>query len=103
MRRLAEDHNLVPTKIEEETAQLNQAMAAGGERQLVMKEYARPIISTIMSCIQLGEVAHNYELKNVHFTMLPYFYGISNEDPLIFIWDFYATVQIFLLQALTED
>ena len=40
MRRLAEDHNLVLMEIVEETNQLNQTMAAGGERQLVMKEYA---------------------------------------------------------------
>ena len=56
-----------------------------------------------MSCIQLGEAARNYELKNVHFTMFPSFYGIPNEDLLIFIRDFYATVQTFSLQGLTED
>ena len=78
-------------------------MVAGGERQLVMKVYAWPIISTAVSYIQMGDVAQNYNLKNVHFTMLPSFYGIPNEDPLIFIWDYYATVQTFLLQSLTED
>ena len=31
-KRLAEDHNLVPTKIEEKTDQLNQTMATCGER-----------------------------------------------------------------------
>ena len=56
-----------------------------------------------MSCIQLGEAVRNYEMKNVHFTMLPSFYGIPNEDPLIFIRDFYATMQTFPLQGLTED
>ena len=56
-----------------------------------------------MSCIQLNEAARNYELKNVHFTMLSFFYGIANEDPLIFIQDFYAIVQTFPLQDLTED
>ena len=78
-------------------------MAASGGRQLVMMQYARPIIGTAKSCIQLGEATHNYELKNVHFTMLSSFYGIPNEDSLIFIPDFYATVQTFLLQRLTED
>ena len=68
-----------------------------------MKEYARPIIGTVVSCIQLGEAARNYELKNVNFTMLSSFYGIRNEDPLIFIRDFYATVQTFPLQRLMED
>ena len=68
-----------------------------------MKEYCRPIIVTTMSYIQLGEATQNYELKNVHFTMFPSFYGILNEDPLIFIQDFYVTVQKFQLQGLTED
>ena len=35
--------------------------------------------------------------------MLLSFYGILNEGPLIFIWDFYATVQTFSLQGLSED
>ena len=48
LRRLAEDHNLVPMEIKEE---INQTMAVGGEGQLVMKEYARPIIGTVLSCI----------------------------------------------------
>ena len=69
----------------------------------MMKEYARPIIGTGLSCKQLGEVAHNYELKNVHFTMLLSFYCIPNEDPLIFIRDFYAIVKTFPLQGLIED
>ena len=102
LRRLAEDHNLVPTEIEDGTDQLNQTIAAGGERQLVMKEYARPIIGTNVSYIQLGDATRNYKLKNVHFTMLPSFYGIPNEDPLILI-RFYATVQTFPLQGLTKD
>ena len=56
-----------------------------------------------MSCIQLGEATRNYELKNVHFTLLPSFYGIPNEDPLIFIRDFYAIVQTFSLQGIMKD
>ena len=103
LKRLAEEHNIVPTVIEEGNNQANQPMAASGERQLVMKEYARPIINTVVSCIQLGEAARNYELKNIHFTMFPSFYDIPNEDPLIFIRDFYATIQTFPLQSLTED
>ena len=92
LKRLAAENDLVPIEIEEGTDQINQAMATGGGRQLVMNEYAQPIIGTIVSCIQLGETTHNYELKNVHFTMLLSFYGIPNEDPLIFIRDFYAIV-----------
>ena len=71
---------------------MNQAMVVGGEQQWMIKEYARPIIGTTVSCIQLGEAALNYELKNVHLTMLPSFYGIPNKDLLIFIGDLYATV-----------
>ena len=95
LRRLAEDNNIIPREVEEETNQINQVMTVNGERQLVMTKYARPINGTVVSCIQLGEVAHNYKLKNVHFTMMPSFYGIPNEDPLIFIKDFYAMVQTF--------
>ena len=62
-----------------------------------------PIIGTAMLCIQLGEAVHNYELKNVHFTMLPSFYDIPHEDPSIFIRDFYVTVHTFLLQGFTKD
>ena len=100
VRRLAEANNLIPIEIEEE---MNQTMAVGGDQQVVMKEYARPIINIVVSCIQLGDAARNYELKNVHFTILPSFYDIPNEDPLIFIWDFYAIVQTFPLQGLSED
>ena len=82
LRRLPEDNNLVPMEIEDVTDQTNQAMIASGARQLVMKEYARPIISTAVLCILLGDAARNCELKNVHFTMLPSFYGMPNEDPL---------------------
>ena len=102
MRTMVGNHNLVPTEIEEETNQENQTVVAGRERQLVMKEYARPIISTVVSCIQLGEASRNYELKNIHFTLLSSFYGIPNEDSLIFTWDFYAIVQTFPLQGLME-
>ena len=31
----------------------------------------------------IGEAAHNYELNNIYFTMLPSFYDIPNEDPVI--------------------
>ena len=102
LRRVGEENNFVPIEIKEGTIQIDQEMVAGGERQPMM-EYLWPIIGTTMSYIQLGEVAQNYELKNVHFTILPSFYGIPNEDPLIFIWDFYATMQTFLLQGLTEE
>ena len=50
LKRLAEENNFVPTETEEGTDQINQAMAARGGRQLVIKEYARPIIGTTVSC-----------------------------------------------------
>ena len=103
LRKVAEDNNLVPAKVGEDTNQEHHPMVASGDRQLVMKEYARPIIGTVVSCIQLGDTARNYVLKNFHFTMLPSFDGIPNEDPLIFIRDFYATVQAFPLQGLTKN
>ena len=103
LRKVAENNNLVPMEVEEETNQEHHPMVASGDRQLVMKESARPIICTLVSCIQLGDATPNYELKNVHFTMLSSFYDISNEDPLIFIQDFYAMVQTFPLQCCAED
>ena len=48
LRRLVENNNIVPTEVWEETNQINQAIAAGGERRQVMKEYARPIIGTVV-------------------------------------------------------
>ena len=54
MRRLAEENNLVPMEVEEETNQTSQAMAADGERQLVTKEYARPIIDTFLLLHTIG-------------------------------------------------
>ena len=51
MRKVAEENNLVPAEVKEETNLINQVMATDGERQLVMKEYARPIIGTAVSCI----------------------------------------------------
>ena len=102
LRKVVEDNNLVPVEVEEETNQEHHPMATSGDKQLVMKEYARPIIGTTVSCIQLRDAARN-KLKNVHLTMLSSFYGISNEESLIFIRDFYATIQTFPLQGLTED
>lgn len=72
-------------------------------REPTMKEYARPVIGTATAAIQLGQAARNYELKNLHFSMLPSFYGLPNEDSLSFIKDFYSTVQNIPLGSLNED
>ncbi|KAL5739398.1 hypothetical protein ACOSQ2_028578 [Xanthoceras sorbifolium] len=41
----------------------------------VMRDYALPVIETSPSCILLDELSRNYELKNIHFNMLPFFHG----------------------------
>ena len=51
MRKVAKENNLVPIEIKEGADQINQDMTTGGGRQLVMKEYARPIIRIVVSCI----------------------------------------------------
>ncbi|KAL5758641.1 hypothetical protein ACOSP7_021252 [Xanthoceras sorbifolium] len=45
----------------------------------VMRDYALPVIETSPSCILLDEMSRNYELKNIHFNMLPYFHGAQQE------------------------
>ncbi|KAL5769882.1 hypothetical protein ACOSP7_014036 [Xanthoceras sorbifolium] len=40
----------------------------------VMRDYALPVIETSPSCILLDEMSRNYELKNIHFNMLPFFH-----------------------------
>ncbi|CAA0832787.1 Unknown protein, partial [Striga hermonthica] len=55
------------------------------------------------SCLVLGEAARNYDLKIIHLNQLPSFYGLAQEDALNFIRDFYATVNTFPLQGLTEN
>lgn len=63
-----------------------------------MRDFARPVIGASTSCIILGEAARNYELKTIHFSQLPSFYGMLAEDALNFIREFYAVVQTFPLQ-----
>ncbi|KAL5862034.1 hypothetical protein ACOSQ4_003330 [Xanthoceras sorbifolium] len=41
----------------------------------VIRDYVLPVIETSPSCILLDEMSRNYELKNIHFNMLPYFHG----------------------------
>ncbi|CAH9131381.1 unnamed protein product [Cuscuta epithymum] len=69
----------------------------------LMKEFGRPTVGVSPSCIVLSEAARNYDLKTVHFNQLPSFHGLSSEDALIFIRDFYGIVQNFPLQGVTED
>ena len=69
----------------------------------VMGDYARPVVESSPSCITLPTAARNYELKTLHFNMLPSFHGMASEDPLNFIRDFYSIIQSFPLSNLTED
>lgn len=69
-----------------------------GDKQKMMKEYALSIIDNTTSYMQLAEVVRNYELKNVHYSMFPFFNEISSEDYLTFIGDFYSTIHTFPLK-----
>ncbi|KAL5747026.1 hypothetical protein ACOSQ2_024323 [Xanthoceras sorbifolium] len=69
----------------------------------VMRDFALPIIKTSPSCILLDDVSRNYELKNIHFNMLPSFHGLASEDLLTFMREFYSTIQSFPLQRLSEE
>ncbi|KAL5844350.1 hypothetical protein ACOSQ4_010308 [Xanthoceras sorbifolium] len=46
----------------------------------VMKDYTCPVIGTSSSSILLDDLSRNYELKNIHFNMLPAFHGIQKAN-----------------------
>ncbi|KAL5749711.1 hypothetical protein ACOSP7_024314 [Xanthoceras sorbifolium] len=73
-----------------------------GVVQRVMRDFVLPIIEKSPSCILLDDLSRNYELKNIHFNMLPSFYGHATEDPLTFMREFYNTIYSFPLQRLFE-
>ncbi|XP_048231776.1 uncharacterized protein LOC125370430 [Ricinus communis] len=81
----------------------NPPREVGAEKRITMKDYAMPTISNTTSCIVLGDTSRNYELKSIHFNMLPSFYGMPSEDALTFIREFYAIVHTFPLSGLNED
>ena len=68
-----------------------------------MRDIQRLVIGASPSCIRLGDAARNYELKAIHFNMLPSFHGLPSEDALTFLREFYTTIQTFPLHGLTED
>lgn len=72
-------------------------------RAQMMSDFACPVVEPSLLCIELSQAARNYELKNLHFSMIPSFNGMTEEDPLSFIRDFYSTVQEFLLGVLSEE
>lgn len=71
------------------------------QRGIAIKKYARPIISTITTNIHLEEVALNYELKSIHFSMLTS-YRIPNDDLVTYIREFYSIIETFPLNGLNE-
>ncbi|XP_048229577.1 uncharacterized protein LOC125370041 [Ricinus communis] len=81
----------------------NPQREVGAERQITMKDYALRTIGNTTSCIVLGDTSRNYELKSIHFNMLPSFYGMPSEDALTFIREFYVIVHTFPLSGLNED
>ena len=75
----------------------------GNPPREVLRNYQRPVIGVSPSCIVLSPAARNYELKGVHFSMLPSFHGLASEDALSFFREFYTTIQTFPLHGLSED
>ncbi|KAI5316535.1 hypothetical protein L3X38_036242 [Prunus dulcis] len=51
-----------------------------------MGDHDIPNIPTSPSSIVLPAAARNFELKNIHFNMMPSFHGLSFEDPLAKAW-----------------
>nr|GMD14512.1 uncharacterized protein LOC109169442 [Ipomoea batatas] len=68
-----------------------------------MKDFGRPQVGALPSCIVLTDVARNYELKTIHYNQLPSFHGSASEDALTSIRDFCGIVQHFPLNDLTKD
>ncbi|XP_021818812.1 uncharacterized protein LOC110760797 [Prunus avium] len=63
-----------------------------------------PTIPTSPSSIVLPAAARNYELKNIHFNMMPSFHGLSSEDPLAHIRDIFNMVSnMALTEGVTEE
>ncbi|CAL2238350.1 unnamed protein product [Prunus armeniaca] len=63
-----------------------------------------PTIPTSPSSIVLPAAAMIYELKNIHFNMMPSFHGLSYEDPLAHIRDIFNMVShIALTEGITKE
>ena len=58
-----------------------------------LRDIQMPIVTANPSCIRLSDAARNYELKSMHLNTLPQFNGLTAEDALTFIREFYSTVQ----------
>ncbi|XP_038687514.1 uncharacterized protein LOC119986894 [Tripterygium wilfordii] len=63
-----------------------------------------PTIPESPSCIVLPTAARNYELKTIHFNMMPSFHGLSSEDPLSHIREILNMVSSMSLSTgVTEE
>ena len=67
------------------------------------KDIHRPVIGPSPLCIVLDDASRNFEIKTVHFNILPSFHGMPSEEPLGFIREFYSAVQSIPTQNLSED
>ncbi|KAM1807337.1 hypothetical protein ACFX11_030370 [Malus domestica] len=63
-----------------------------------------PTILESPSSIALPTATRNYELKTIHFNMMPSFHGMSTEDPLAHIRDIFNTVSnMALVEGVNEE
>ena len=85
--RLHQGPNSVPNLVP------NLAYEPEPEPIRTMKDYSRPVVSNHPLCIVLEPAARNYELKSSYYSQLPSFYGLPNEDVLLFFREFYAAIQ----------
>ncbi|CAN6716294.1 unnamed protein product [Malus baccata var. baccata] len=79
-----------------------EEMAGNQDELRALEDFAQPIIPNSPSCILLPTEARNYDLKSSHFHMLPFFYGLPNEDPLAHIKEFYNVMSGLPLQRVSE-
>ncbi|XP_050125739.1 uncharacterized protein LOC126603005 [Malus sylvestris] len=69
-----------------------------------MGDLDMPTIPESPSSIALPAAARNYELKTIHFDMMPSFHGMSTEDPLAHIRDIFNMVSnMALVEGVTEE
>ncbi|KAM2667418.1 hypothetical protein EV2_019114 [Malus domestica] len=69
-----------------------------------MGDLDMPTIPESPSSIALPAAARNYELKTIHFNMMPSFHGMSTEDPLARIRDIFNMVSnMALVEGVTEE
>lgn len=76
-------------------------MAAEAPKKL--GDFARPTFGVTASAIVLSDAGRNYELRHNHISQLPSFYGMPNEDALLFIREFCTAVHSLPLLTIGED